>query len=167
MPEEYKPTKKEIAKEMASGARDFLRPSRIMERTPERSQVRDTLARTGRDIGEFSSYFFQIAGLIMVAPYIIPTAVRSLWEIIDEPVGDYSVAQNMGGNVGAWTGIVLDVGQVGGYVYAAREGHPEALLIPVATNTASGVYELGRMGWNNARQRLLDRHGSGGLEAAV
>lgn len=57
--------------------------------------------------------------------------------------------------------------QVMGYSYAVEHDHPEALLIPIVTNVASGVYEAGRSVYDNARQRVLKKHKLGGLEATV
>ena len=83
-------------------------------------------------------------------------------------LGEFSRYEVISVVSGICSGLVVGVGgQLSGYVYALEKGYPEVLLIPVATNVASGAYEIGRKMYNNARQRVLEKHKTEGLEATI
>ncbi len=147
MVENYNPTRKEVLREAFSGV--------------NLKNTRSKLKQVGGD-------FIAMASISSLCPYIIPTTVRlhrdieSLGEKVEIDVADY---------IGLSAGLIAGVGsyivQVGGYLYAVEHDHPEALLIPVATNVVSGVYEVGRKIYNNARQKILDKHNAEGLESTL
>jgi hypothetical protein len=145
MAEEYQPTRIEILSEIWNGVR-----------------------RCGKSLKDFGKYARKQGELMLTIPYIIPTAVRNIRNAkSDGDLSKYSLAKNIGGITGVIGGLVADIGQVVGYGYAVKEDHPEFLLIPVATNVASGVYEIGRKMYANARERVLEKHKPKGLEATL
>ncbi|MDP4039696.1 MAG: hypothetical protein Q8P57_03900, partial [Candidatus Pacearchaeota archaeon] len=112
-------------------------------------------------------------GVISLGPYILPTTIR-LFKYEETSSSEESseeikldATHHVGFSAGFFAGIGLDIAQVMGYSYAVEQDHPEALLIPVVTNVASGVYEVGRSMYKNARQRILEKHKTEGLEATL
>lgn len=146
MTEKYEPSNKEVYAEMWYGIKDLLKRN---------------LPKTIRLLKDFGVYSGDIAVKVALAPYAIPTGVRKIEESesdgrVSKDWDDYSLAQKVGSWAGAYGGIAIDIGQIVGYYLLAKNDHPEALAIPVATNLISGVYELGRLSYRNARQRILE-----------
>jgi len=141
MEEEYKPTKKEICSEMLSVAKKGLQTA-------------------ARQTSRFGAGFL----FTSTSPYTLATHIRFLdsWLKGGEEEGPRAVT------FGAVLGFYVAMAQ--GITYAlvsGKESHPEILLIPAATNVASGAYELGRWMYKDAKKRILERRGSQGLESKV
>ena len=130
------PTKGEVFYELADSAVDYV-DSKI------------------KSVAEFSASAARCVSALFVIPYILPTSVRQIKEYKDEPLQTLSASQNARIGVGFGLGVVTYLGEFIGYAYAATDDHPELLAIPVATNILSGVYEVGRMQYNKARERLV------------
>lgn len=153
MREKYEPTRREVVREMARS----LKVSRA----------------NLKSLKNIAMDFVASATSTAFALYIIPKVARCIRSKEDssnsEEVDFSSDIQEIGLYAGFITGVVSWSAQTAAYSYAARNGHSEALLIPVATNVASGVYEIGRFMYNRARDRLLERHACApsGLENRV
>jgi len=152
MTDEYQPTRKEVLSETWNGVRSKF--------------TRENASKFGKSLKAFSEYTLGIGSLMLAIPYIVPTAVRN-FRNVDENTSKTTLAEDIGGYTGTACGILADIGQLGGYYYVAKEGYPEFLLIPVATNLASGIYEIGRKMYNDAKQRVLEKHKPEGLEATL
>ena len=155
MTEEYQPTKKEVFGEMVKEIRQHFRGDNV-------KNIGSKLKQTGEN-------FLVAAGLVSICPYILPTIIRG---VKDSKSSSYENTQfdathHVGYSIGLLSGLALDVAQVMGYSYAVEHDHPEALLIPVATNVTSGVYKIGRSIYNNARKKVLEKHKTEGLEAKL
>jgi hypothetical protein len=153
MADEYQPTKREVLSEIWNGVRSKF--------------TRENTSNVGKSLKDFVGMYAVGTAFMVGMPYAIPTYARGFK---NHENSDYDLemnAQIVGEIGGIVTGVVADIGQVVGYGYAVKEDHPEFLLIPVATNIASGVYEIGRKMYNNARQRVLDKHKSESLEATL
>lgn len=120
-------------------------------------------------------YFGQGLYGTTIAPYIIPTSYRFMRNIAKEcdehpskntnPIGDI-----IGGLSGLATGVVGWLVSIGLYADISlnkEHPHPEILAIPIATNLASGVYEIGRVTYRNAESRLVERRKIEGLEKSI
>ena len=152
MTKEYEPTKKEVLSEMWNGIRNKF--------------TKENVSKVGKSLKDFGACAGGIAGVMLAIPYIIPTTVRD-FRNSNGDTGGNSLAQNIGGYTGVFSGLVADIGQVLGYSYAVKENHPEFLLIPIATNAASGAYEIGRKMYFNAKKRVLENYNSKDLEATL
>jgi len=162
MTDEYQSTRKEVLSEILNGVRSGVRSK----------FTKENASKVGKSLKDFGAYAVGTGGRMLAFLYIAPTVVRIIRDPKpDKPDSDsspyYSSAEIIGGYTGTIGGIVADFGQVVGYTYAATEDHPEFLLIPVATNVASGVYEIGRKIYSDAKERFLEKHKPEGLEATV
>ncbi len=143
MTEKYEPSSREVRAEIWRGLKDSCREK----------------VKKGEPLKEFAGFFGGIGMLMVISPYAVPTAVRVVKDTgLDDGIDDYSLAQNMGGYAGALGGFLADAGQVAGYIYCYNHGCPEIIALPVTTNVVSGIYELGRIAYKNARQRAIERH---------
>ncbi len=123
----YKPTKKEVLKEMWDGIRKSFNDVKNISKESV--------------IGAFTRNTFL---------YIIPSALKS-----DTYMFKDSFPVKIGGGMLGMIGIA---GQMTVYNEVYKKGYPEALLIPVATNVASGIYELTRYSYNKAKKQLIKNH---------
>jgi hypothetical protein len=155
MPEEYQPTRKEVFGEMVNGVRQYFSG--------------DNLKNIGSKLKQTGGNFLTAVGLVSVCPYILPTTIRGVKDAKTSSSGEteFDATHHVGYSTGLLGGLALDVVQITGYSYAVENDHPEALLIPVVTNVASGVYEVGRSMYKNARERVLEKHKTEGLEATL
>ncbi len=151
MTKKYEPSNGEIYKEMWSELRNVF--------------SRENISTAGRSLKGFGGLACGTGGAMLLLPYIVPTALRCLREA-DGDLSGYSSAEKVGGWVGTLGGLAADIGQISGYVYLATHDHPEVLAIPAATNFLSGVYELGRAAYGNARDRVIERHATDYLESS-
>lgn len=142
MDKKYQPTSKEIFNEMK---KDVCTPfNKIKENSVE-----------------FLEYCLMgfVAGL---CPHYVPTITRLFREDSKKEKKDEKITFSEGFAAGLGVGAITFVGEVGLYGYTLYKGHPEALLIPAATNVISGLYEWGK----NAEKRVSERH-EGKLEKGV
>lgn len=100
--------------------------------------------------------------------YRVPSIVRLNREYSkehkDESTED-TWADILGGLAGQATAMAVHMASaLCLYEPAIRKGHPEILLIPVATNIASGIYEAGRKAYEDAEQRVIQNKKDSGLE---
>ena len=144
MAEKYEPSRREICAELWCEFKDLSKK---------------IISGTGKSLKEFGSLASLGGAVMVVSPYAIPTAVRVFREIKDDDGSNkISLAGTVGAYIGLYCGLAADTGQVFGYAYVADRGYPEAFAIPIATNVISGVYELGRKAYKNARQNVVNRH---------
>ena len=138
MTKEYNPTRKEILREVVNGV---------------------SLKNTGSKLKQAGGDFIAAASIFSLCPYIFPTTIRVRNDI--KSSGE-KVKLDVTDHIGFGAGIIAAIGsyvaQAGGYLYAVKHDHPEALLIPVVTNVVSGAYEIGRKAYNNTRQKLISKH---------
>jgi len=154
MEEEYQPTKKEVLGEMWDGVRS--------------SFTKEKASKVGKPFKEFGNAGLEVGWTLLTMPYVIPSFVRGCKDDAVKPSYEFdSNAEMVGAYTGCIGGLVADVGQIVGYAYAVKHDHPEILLIPVATNVASGLYEIGRKMYGNAKQRVLEKHKTGTLEETI
>jgi len=156
MNKDYEPTKGEILEEAFSQVRTLVH--------------KDNIKETFNTIEEFGKTAWRFGLFMVTTPYMLPTAVRNYRDGSSEgKLGNpkYEQAQYAGALTGFFGGIGADVAQMAGYLYLDFNGHPEVLAIPVATNVASGIYELGRSVCSNARQRLKEKRRISALEEEV
>lgn len=103
------------------------------------------------------------AAYFIGSPYAIPSFIREY--IIYKKTGK-GIEIDLGSHEGT-TGLIAGslvssgIGFAGGYALA--HGHAEVLLIPVATNAVSGIYELGRLVFNK-NASLQSHDNSEGIE---
>ena len=115
METEYKPTIKEILREMFDGARDFWKG----------------LLTTAIPIIEL--------------PYMLPTAIRHGNRLEEPKNISYKTSYVGGFILGITTGVFANIAQFPLYTELIARNHSEALLIPVATNVISGICEWRRI----------------------
>ena len=144
MVENYNPTRKEVLREAFSEV---------------------SLKNIGSKLRQVGTNFIGVVSAASICPYISPTAFR-VWKE-DKSSGKNDVADKIELTAGLLGAIAITYAQAEGYLYAVEHDHPEALLIPVATNVASGVYEIGRKIYNNTRQKLISKHNAESLESAL
>lgn len=151
----YKPSKREVVGRMfGDTGRFFGKASRNIKNTIAYKNVKDFFGSIG-----------YTGGCLVIAPYIIPTDVRFLTEPFSTE-NPMTTAKGIGGIIGFLGGAVGIMGQLAGGIYLANdEHHPEVLLIPLATNLASGAYEW----YRKTRKTISGEHPSprqneGGLE---
>ena len=108
---------------------------------------------------EFVQFGLGITGILTVSPYIIPTSIRFMKEVSAtydptsttyDPTTSETTAQDVGGLLGLFIGAFVDVAQLHAYSQMVNNGYPEVLAIPIATNAASGIYELIRLRYKRA-----------------
>jgi len=93
---------------------------------------------------------------MFLAPYALPTLIRTFRDIKKE-YSDLSTKQKIGFFSGVGLGSLTDICQVAGYYnMSVNEGIPEVLLLPLATNVFSGIYELGRWRINKSRKKFAE-----------
>lgn len=101
--------------------------------------VRDFYENTSRS----ACAFFEMAGLLNFMPYVLPSVYRQFKEV--EPHKDDVHDIPLSDSISACCGFFFGAGglllQIEAYTKAVEIGHPEYLLIPVATNIANGIYE--------------------------
>jgi len=150
----YEPTRREIYQEMERGFWSLMTKELI---TPE---VKKAASNSLTSLIESAKTMESVFLVLNITPYIIPTGVR---EIKDMRINDGSppkkltVSEKIGFTTGLITGFTGDLVQLGLYSALVATNHPEALLIPFTTNLASGAYEIGRKGYRNARERLIEK----------
>ncbi len=158
MAKEYTPTRKEVFEEIGRG----------LAKTGK--NIGTGLVKTGEAIKNFCMGLG--VGLLEISkiPYIIPTYVRQSKELKEKNLGDYhleksEIAGLLASFIASGVGFI---GQIALYEHLVKETkHPEIWLVPVATNVASGLYEIGRKMYNNARERVIENHKSKDLESSV
>ena len=111
------------------------------------------------NVKEFRDMAIGNTVLFATSPYYISTTIRVLREAEDGQT-KFTRAQDCGGYLGCCMGIAAIVGQSIGYNYLTAHDHPGVLAIPVATNAISGIYELGRKAYMNAKHRSAEKHSS-------
>jgi len=155
MTKEYQPTRKEVFGEMVNEVKQYFSEDNLKNIGTKLKQI----GETSLGMAEFTSLF----------PYVLPTTIRALKDAKTSLSGktEFNPTYNVGFPAGFVGGIGLNIVQVMGYSYAVKQDNPEALLIPVVTNVASGVYEFGRSMYKNVRQRVLEKHKTEGLEATL
>ena len=90
-------------------------------------------------------------------PYVIPSIASSFViknDLKEEPGNELP---------GSVLGLFSLAAQAYGYYYLYKKGHPEILLLPVATNVVSGIYEWAR----SAKRRVAVRKSSSELENRI
>ena len=120
---------------------------------PSRKEVAfEVMKDIGNDLKETGMNVAEVASLFALGPYVCPTVRRFFSE------GDAKIEINklnfthcIGYTVGCIAGFALDFAQALGYVYAVRNNHSEVLLLPIATNVASLLYEKSK----KAREKLF------------
>lgn len=142
----YEPTKQEVFREMAKIA------------------------------AEGTMYF--LGGLLISSvlfgtiPYYLPTSTRKMNEpsvpasTVSSPNPkslDVSIAIGSVVALGSW------VGQIAGYKYLYDNGYGKLCFLPLVTNVASGLYEIGRHMYNVTREELIKRYEAetSGLETKI
>ena len=80
-----------------------------------------------------------VAGWLAILPYAAPTFVRRYLE--PDKGQRFTSAKQAGGYLGAFLGPGVICAEIGAQVYAYNDIAPESLLLPVATNVISGVFE--------------------------
>lgn len=116
---------------------------------PKRKEVSVDLVESVKQVGLSS---LKTTAALNLLPYVLPTAKKFFKSkaLISSEIAEYGM--------GAIAGIALGAAQIAGYSYMVEKGNSEILLIPIATNIASGIYEAGRGIYNNAKQKLLKRN---------
>jgi hypothetical protein len=84
-----------------------------------------------------------------VIPYIMPSFYVSMKAISQSKSDDFTNSYT----VGVVLGIAGWMGQYTAYNYAVNHNHSEALLLPIATNVGSALYEWGK----NAKKRVEEK----------
>ena len=150
MAEDYKPSKKEVIGVIIDGVKNKI-PSY-------------DISKIGDSIKEFSLATSAGIAILLTAPYIIPHFIRNTKNVkINIPGG-----VDTGGYFGTTLGVASLIGQAAGYHHLSTVyDRPEWLLVPVATNVISGVYEIGRFIYNKAEQEFLKNHKPNSLESKV
>jgi len=143
MKEDHQPTKKDTLTEIV--------------RNIKKGFNKENFKKVGKEIKDFGCTFAETAGVLLSFPYTIPTQVR-IFKEFQSSNPDFSLGANIGGWSGVVTGIAGYVGQAFGYHYLATHDHPEALLIPIATNVISAGWELGRKSYRTAKENLIKRN---------
>jgi hypothetical protein len=157
--QEYKPTKKEVFNEILN---EFKSKSIAKSKS-----ITNRASKAGKSLKDFGKVYVVGTALMAGMPYAIPTYARSFKEAKENPSYFETNAEDTGANCGFITGTMVDIGQFLGYVYAVSEDHPEALLIPLATNVLSGAYEIGRNIYKNTEKKLIEKHNIKNLESEV
>ena len=149
----YEPTRKEVFVEIFGNiGGDYF--------------TKDNIRNLRKGFTDASKIFFASTATLVSAPYVVPSFSRLIKEVGDEDV-QLKVLERIGLHSGFFTGLVADIGQLFGYFYLAVDDHPEALLIPLATNVVSGLYEIGRHKYRSVRNRLVEKHRRESLESVV
>jgi len=143
MEENYNPSGKEVLKEIHSMI---------------------TSKFTKKSLKEFAFSSVKITRDVLALTYAAPTMYR---KVKNNKEGETSLAEWVGGFTGLAIGLAADVGTVLEYHYNLKQSHPNLWLIPVATNLASGGYEIGRKLYKDAKQRALDKRNGKNLETTL
>lgn len=143
MTKKYQPTQREVYAEMWNGVKNSFSK------------------KIGKPLREFGYSAVTVIAGCAFGPYVVPTLARKLRRMDTKS----SITQDIGIGVGMAGGIAAFVAQTAIYGYVAGYlKHPEVALVPVATNIASGLYEIGRKMHSDAKQRLLHKHKKKSLE---
>lgn len=183
--DQYNPTLRETLYEVLS--------SRV-------SAIRSSSSNKLQAAREFSKGFLHNASALGMFPYVLPlmgidddyiephalelqvVSIDRIRNFVAEfkcRHGEYvmTLTENRGAKWGAWTGGILALAQLSGYItlgllYAAQltglenpnsVPHPEILLLPVATNLGAWGYKT----WVQTRNILIREHRSGSLDNRV
>ena len=162
MVEDYDPKLKDVLPEILRGGIATI-PREGIKLGKKSISPLSTAIREVRDFslglgGSFASW--------TMSPYMLPTAYRKSSEngILSN---GYEQPENFGAVLGSLAGMVADLGQFVFYVEYSIIGHPEVLAIPAATNAVSAAYEVGRNAYIHAKDRVMERHQSRGLEDSL
>lgn len=163
MTESYEPSRKEIFGEIFRPMKNYV--------------SKNNIKRLGQEIIDGGKMFLLGTASLAVLPYALPSSVKVLIECeaerksfkvkvkdVRSSISAYS--EDMGVVSGLVAGVTLNIGQVMAYNYLVKNNHPEVLLIPLATNAVSGIYEGGRYLYRKAKNRLIKKHRES-LESAV
>ena len=101
-------------------------------------------------VKDFTVGYLKGLGSVVVAPHIIPTAIR----VYNQRERNPNLMKKTGSKAGKVTGALIDLVQLGIYVHAVRDYGYKGLLPLIATNLGSLGYESYRA----AKQRVIDRH---------
>jgi len=137
MAEEYKPSRREVLSQMGKDVKGLAK----------------TISNSGKQIKDFAKGFAVISGTIATFPYYILKDIRAITEE-SKPEKEVPQAKFAGGVCGFFTGIGFLAAQMYGYYYAIENEHSEVCLLPLATNIVSGAYELGRMWYRSAADKV-------------
>jgi len=140
---QYKPTLREVIGEMSQ---DLASP---VSRTVSDLTRKIKEADFKTPLKDFFILAGGIASVIQLLPYILPTHLKIKRSSKSR---DLNVAQNIGGYTGMGVGFLGIMGQA--YLYGE---HPKYLLVPLATNLASGLYEWQK----HAKQRVIEKKSVG------
>jgi len=151
MEQEYKPTRKEVFNELGNEVKTSSKTAL--------NHLKSGSKKSWNCIKRNASDFIDLQKII----YAIPSVMNDESKISKRSFGD-----NLG--------IVLDSMQLVFYLSnAANMASPESFnfgfehnywLIPVATNVASGFYEIGKKIYKNTEKKLIEKHNKG-LEGDV
>lgn len=155
MTEEYKPKSKEVLEEISTSlGKTFSNACKSLKDSTV------TAGRSLRECGEWAMFAF---GVTLATPYCIPTVARKTMEEVCSPsssgLSSATFFESMGALTGVFGGGMAACLEIAGYAYLYQHDHAEVLAIPIATNVISGAYEIGRVIYRNAQQRLVERHG--------
>lgn len=137
MTDEYKPTRKEVLGEIGTS-------------------LGKNFSNAYKRLTEFGGSGLFSFGVLLATPYCLPTAARKFRKFDSVEQTNAEIDGTTAGFVG---GGMVTLLEFAGYNYLYRHDHAEVLAIPIATNVISGAYELGRVAYRNAKQRLIERHG--------
>jgi hypothetical protein len=144
----YKPTTGEVLGEMGSMLKDF----------------RSSLSEPIKDVSKFFSSIIKVN----LAPYFIPTTIYRLDAKLDDRKEEKIDNSNRWGDFVGLAGLSIQAAIYYSIVTSKgdsevlEKGHPEVLLIPLATNLASGAYEFYRIARENVVKKTTK-----GLEKKV
>ena len=128
--QKYQPTQKEILNEMGYQLGENLKKFK------EKSLV--TIKNTKDFFSGYLTGVVDTIALTHVGNSVLEKVFTGLFEEKNTSVEETSESNIRGASIGAITSLIAQ-----GYIYykLVDDGHPETLLIPVATNIASGLYE--------------------------
>ena len=163
MKKEYNPKRKEILSEVWKGFRDESIQKNVSKLG---KSLKQNVSKLKKPFKEFNHLALGISAFLSIGPYMIPSTTRVL---IETPSSQWSLSrsENFGGDVGIVGGVLINICQYSFYANTIEKGHPEFLLIPATTNIVSGVYEIGRRIYNNAKKRVIGNHEAKTLETKL
>ncbi|MEI6731734.1 MAG: hypothetical protein WCK90_03575 [archaeon] len=162
MTEQYQPSGREVLGEITDGITNGVKKVVNMN--------------TLKSMGKAAAIIVGVPLVVNSLPYWIPTLIRLNKGLSSPAAGRNAENNNRNNNEPdgqntnepsflektAWAVCVVGVpvsiiGQIYAYSYAIEQGYGKALLIPVATNIASGLYEIGRKVYKSAEKRLIEK----------